>query len=105
MTIKYSNIQNSPLWFERDGIYEVFCIEVTKDGIKLYLYWNSQLIYPISIEDSEIVDNTISADWKIGKNNSWDLIIGPSYVFEMDDFWWNYYEQKIEYIALVKKNT
>jgi hypothetical protein len=94
MKVKYLWLDNS-LWLNKWEIYKVFSIEIWKNwDKKFYIKWNSNYIYPFSVDDFEIIDSSIWENFSFWFNNFWDVVIWSKEVFEKDNFWEKYYNDE-----------
>lgn len=86
------------------NIYNVFSIEIdqSNNNSTLYIAWKDMnYVYPFynldTNKDYEIIDNSMSNLWKIWFDNTWNLIIWPKEVFEINSFWQDYYADWDDY--------
>lgn len=91
----------SELGFIKDNVYNVFSIDFWNN--LLYIKWLANYIYPINMDNFEIIDNSLSKYWKIWKNEFWSFILWPEEIFIEKSFWERHYNDDKKCKEIINK--
>ncbi len=102
MKVKYIK-KDDTLWLEYLKIYNIFSVLIWKWGWEKYYINNkeSKYVYPFDIKDFIIVNWSLPDYWSFWINEFWDYILWPKEVYEMKDFWDNYYNDEDQYLEII----
>lgn len=104
MLIKFIWDKENSLWLQYDGIYNVFSIEIGKQGTKkFYIKWDSNYVYPFEDIDVSIIDPILWDWWYFGVNNLEDIIIWPKEIFQIENFWEKHFNDDENCSSIVNK--
>ncbi|WP_078127763.1 hypothetical protein [Leptospira alexanderi] len=92
-TEKTYRIEHVPDWMEGSlnigEIYTVFGLDFDLDMLSVYIFFDERHVVMVPMELFEIVDNTVSSEWKAKLRENGRFTLWPEMFYE-EDFWENF---------------